>query len=193
MSAENPLFEVDHPLQAYCVSLEEEQARMTKDVQDLKVTVASQIEEINRLLSILAKSTLTAATTKLYQFHITGTGVKEEFRHVADAVWADLQTLQVLDGISTQLNKTEMCHCCIIQREAGLALSVLGHQFVQTLETRARVRSIFSVLNKDILGKSWQVGGLRIGGHECGREQMYKRFSGQVQRDIKRRNFLKGF
>ena len=85
MSAEKSLFEVDHPLQAYCVTLEEEQARMTKDVQDLKVTVASQIEEINRLLSILAKSTLTAATTSLYYFYITGTDFKEEFRHFRPA------------------------------------------------------------------------------------------------------------
>lgn len=183
MSAEKPLFEVDHPLQAYCVTLEEEQARLTKDVQDLKVTVASQIEEIKRLLSILAKKTL---DDTFYQFRITGTDVKEEFRHVVDAVWADLQTLQVLDGTSTQLSETEMCCCSIIQHEAGLSLSVRCHQFVQTFETLSGVRSIFSVLHKGILGKSWQGGGLLDSSCECCREEMYKKKSGEVGRHLNR-------
>lgn len=183
VAAEKPLFDVDDPMQAYCVTLEEEQARLTKDVQDLKATVASQVDQISRFISVLAKHTLHQKAV-WFQFHIVGAevGLQETFRHVVDAVRTDLCTLKVYDeNIARHLKETEMCQCSIIQYEEGLHLFVESHPFVETLQTYAGVRSHFSVLDKEILGQHWRKGGCSFRlKTERGKMDMCKLFSGEI-------------
>lgn len=181
MSAEQPSLRV---LQAYCLTLEQEQARLTKEqarltrqVQDLTVTVDSQVAQIHDLLAILAKTAL-HQKTRWYCFHIEGPDITIAFRRVVDAVWTDLQRLPLPDGISSHMSDTEMCSCAVVQYEESIELSVHVHHFFPSLDG---VRQHFSVLDTNILGHSWQIGASRRRNTpENGREQLHKLFSGQV-------------
>ncbi len=174
--------EGNNALQAYCLTLEEEQARLTKDFQKLQTTVTQKSEQIYRLLAILAKEAL-HQRTKWHQFHIQAPKVRGEFRRVAKAVLSDLEALDLDIGINKELQDVEAYSCGIVQYKEGLLLNVHRHYFTDLTVSHTEIRQSFPVLQQDICGHTWIAGGMSRQARETDRVQMKRNFVGPVTLD----------
>ena len=169
-------------LQAYCLTLEEEQARLTKDFQKLQTTVTQQSDRIHWLLGILAKQAL-HQRTKWHQFHIQDPDVRGEFRRVAKAVLSDLEAMDLDIGINEQLQDVEAFSCGIVQYDEGLLLNVHRHHFTDLTVSHTEIRQSFPMLQYEISGHTWIAGYMSPHSRETDRVQMRRNFVGSVTLD----------